>query len=125
MLPISAVYRVPNPIPISAVLISRDAEANIADTLEALADFPEVVVYDNGSEDAETALSTPSEGQEMQVLYKGSVVPILGRICGHLRSGISYAGESSLADARGKIVSDVLSYFVRLSEASRAESFER
>ncbi len=82
-------------------------------------------LYDNGSEDAETALSTPSEGQEMQVPYKGSVVPILQRICGHLRSGISYAGESSLADAREKIVSDVLSYFVRLSEASRAESFER
>jgi glycosyltransferase involved in cell wall biosynthesis len=51
LLPIPVVYRVPNPIPISAVLISRDAEANIADTLEALADFPEVVVYDNGSED--------------------------------------------------------------------------
>ncbi len=41
----------PNPIPISAVLISRDAEADIANTLEALADFQEVVVYDNGSED--------------------------------------------------------------------------
>ena len=40
-----------NSLPISAVLISRDAEANIADTLEALADFPEVVLYDNGSED--------------------------------------------------------------------------
>jgi glycosyltransferase involved in cell wall biosynthesis len=51
LLPIPVVYRVPNPIPISAVLISRDAEANIADTLVALADFPEVVVYDNGSED--------------------------------------------------------------------------
>jgi glycosyltransferase involved in cell wall biosynthesis len=42
---------VPNSFPISAVLISRDAEVSIADTLEALADFPEVVLYDNGSED--------------------------------------------------------------------------
>ena len=79
-------------------------------------------LYENGSEDAET---TPPEGQEMQVRYKGSVVPILQRICGHLRSSISYAGESSLTDAREKIVSDVLSYFIRLSETSRAESFER
>jgi len=42
---------VSNLIPISAVLISRDAEQNIADTLGALADFSEVVLYDNGSED--------------------------------------------------------------------------
>ena len=63
--------------------------------------------------------------RKCQVPYKGSVVPILRRICGHLRLSVSYAGESSLADAREKIVSDVLSYFVRLSGASRAESFER
>ena len=79
-------------------------------------------LYENGSGDAET---TPAEGQEMQVRYKGGIAPILQRICGHLRSSISYAGESSLTDAREKIVSDVLSYFIRLSEASRAESFER
>jgi glycosyltransferase involved in cell wall biosynthesis len=42
---------VSNSFPISAVLISRDAEVNIADTLKALTDFPEVVLYDNGSED--------------------------------------------------------------------------
>jgi glycosyltransferase involved in cell wall biosynthesis len=42
---------VSNSLPISAVLISRDAEENIADTLKALAEFPEVVLYDNGSED--------------------------------------------------------------------------
>jgi glycosyltransferase involved in cell wall biosynthesis len=35
----------------SAVLISRDAEDSIAVTLESLADFSEVIVYDNGSED--------------------------------------------------------------------------
>ncbi len=79
-------------------------------------------LYEDGSEEAE---ATPAEGQEMQVLYKGSVVPILQRICGHLRSSISYAGESSLADAREKIVSNVLSYFIRLSQASQVESFER
>jgi glycosyltransferase involved in cell wall biosynthesis len=42
---------VSNLIPISAVLISRDAEQNIAETIEALAEFSEVVIYDNGSED--------------------------------------------------------------------------
>ena len=34
------------------VLITRDAAATIERTLESLAGFPEVVVYDNGSTDA-------------------------------------------------------------------------
>ena len=82
-------------------------------------------LYDDDSDEAEGALATPAEGQEMQVPYKGSVVTIVRRMCGHLRSSISYAGESSLADAREKVVPDLLSYFVRLSEAARQESFER
>lgn len=39
------------PPPISAVIISRDAEQTIGATLESLAGFAEVVVYDNGSQD--------------------------------------------------------------------------
>jgi len=37
--------------PISAVMISRNAEESIAVTLDSLTDFPEVIVYDNGSTD--------------------------------------------------------------------------
>lgn len=36
---------------ISAVIIVRDAEATLGDTLQSLADFGEVLVYDNGSSD--------------------------------------------------------------------------
>jgi len=38
-------------LPISAVIISKNAEATIAATLQSLRHFAEVVVYDNGSQD--------------------------------------------------------------------------
>lgn len=38
-------------LPISAVMITRDAEATIEPALRSLAGFPEVIVYDNGSTD--------------------------------------------------------------------------
>ena len=44
-------------LPISAVIISRDAEQTIGATLESLRDFAEVVVYDNGSEDLTTDIA--------------------------------------------------------------------
>ena len=37
---------------ISVVIITRDAAATLADTLKSTRDFAEVVVYDNGSDDA-------------------------------------------------------------------------
>lgn len=37
---------------ISAAIITKDAAATISDTLESLREFPEVLVYDNGSTDA-------------------------------------------------------------------------
>jgi IMP dehydrogenase/GMP reductase len=83
-------------------------------------------LYEVEAEDEiDHALETPAEGQEMQVPYRGSVVPILQRIRGHLRSSVSYAGEQSLAAARGRIAHDPLSYLIPLSAASRAESYER
>ena len=71
------------------------------------------------------ALQTPSEGQQMQVAYKGSVVDLLHRIRGHLWSAVSYAGGSSLAEVRERIVHDPLRYLIPLSEAARRESYER
>jgi IMP dehydrogenase len=83
-------------------------------------------LYDGGTADeVERALDTPAEGQEMQTPYRGSVVPILNRIRGHLRSSVSYAGEASLAAARDRVTHDLLSHLIPLSAASRAESYER
>jgi len=50
------------PIPVSAAIISRDAELTIKATLDSLTDFAEVVVYDNGSNDrtVEIAQSFPN-----------------------------------------------------------------
>ena len=75
--------------------------------------------------DVQEALDTPAEGQELQVPYRGSVVDILARIRGHLRSAVSYAGGSSLAEVREMISWDPETYIIPLSEASRRESYER
>ncbi len=86
---------------------------------------PEAVV--DGSTDAAVAdaLATPAEGQSLRVPYVGSVVGVLARVAGHLRSAVSYAGETTLEAAHRKIAADPGRYLVPLSAASRAESFER
>lgn len=71
------------------------------------------------------AVDVPAEGHELQVPYRGSVVEILHRIRGHLRSAVSYAGEATLGAARAKILPDPLRYLVPLSPAARDESYER
>jgi hypothetical protein len=43
----------------------------------------------------------------------------------HLCSAISYGGATSLADLRASFWAHPERYLVRLSEASRVESFER
>lgn len=65
------------------------------------------------------------EGQSLSVPYTGSVVDIIKRIKDHLRSAVSYAGESNLAAAQKKIASDPAKYLVRLSESSKRESWDR
>lgn len=90
---------------------------------------PEAVMeslYDSEDSDAiDEALATPPEGQEIQVPYRGSVVDILHRIRGHLRSAVSYAGCTSLEDARNAILDNPLEFLVPLSESARRESYER
>lgn len=81
--------------------------------------------YDADEEVAEEAFDTPAEGQEMQVPYRGSVVDILDRIHGHLRSAVSYAGTDSLEAARTAICADPFEYLIPLSESARRESYER
>ncbi len=83
-------------------------------------------LYDDEEPDAvEAALEVPAEGQEIQVPYRGSVVDILRRIRGHVRSAVSYGGAESLAQVRAKVLPDPLRYLVPLSSAARAESYER
>jgi IMP dehydrogenase len=82
-------------------------------------------LYDESAEAMEAALDVPAEGQEIQIPYKGSVAEILHRIRGHLRSAVSYGGTDSLAALRARVVQDPLAYLIPLSEASRAESFDR
>jgi IMP dehydrogenase len=82
-------------------------------------------LYESEEQAVEEALETPAEGQEIQVPYRGSVVDIVKRIRGHLRSAVSYAGARSLEEARAAIVKDPLSYLIPLSGPARLESYER
>jgi IMP dehydrogenase len=83
-------------------------------------------LYDAEHEEtADDVLSTPAEGQEMQVPYKGSVVDVLHRIRGHLASSVSYAGGRTLREVRAGIVEHPLEYLIPLSEGSFRESYER
>lgn len=86
---------------------------------------PEAVLVGMGEDEtAAEVLSTPAEGKELKVEYVGSVVDIIERIRGHLRSAVSYAGEKSLSEARRKFCQNP-ELFIQLSEASRKESFDR
>jgi len=82
-------------------------------------------LYDESPEDVDAGLETPAEGQEMQIPYQGSVVDILHRVRGHLRSAVSYAGEVSLARVREQVLPHPLQYLIPLSEAARRESYDR
>src|SRR5206468_11757669 len=81
-------------------------------------------LYD-GSVAEESPFETPSEGQEIEVPYKGSVVDVLHRIRGHLCSAVSYGGTDSLAALRSEVVRDPRPHLIPLSPAARRESFER
>lgn len=87
---------------------------------------PEAVIASADDEnEAAEKLSTPAEGQSKRVPYMGPVGDILKRIKGHLQSAVSYSGEKTLADARAKIAREPEKYLIRLTRASRRESFER
>jgi len=73
----------------------------------------------------EQALDTPSEGQEIQVPYRGGVRDVLHRIRGHLRSAVSYAGAESLAAVRERVLASPSEHLIALTAASRRESFDR
>jgi IMP dehydrogenase len=82
-------------------------------------------LYDEGADELGLALDVPAEGQEVQVPYRGGVRDVLHRIGGHLRSAVSYGGETSLEAVRKNVLAEPARYLVPLSEASRRESYER
>lgn len=82
-------------------------------------------LYDESPEALEAGLDVPAEGQEVQIPYKGSVLAILNRIRGHLRSATSYGGAASLAEVRSRVVQEPLRYLIPLTAAARKESYDR
>ncbi len=83
-------------------------------------------LYDDADPvELDQALDTPSEGQEIQVPYRGTVRDVLHRIRGHLRSAVSYAGEESLEAARRRVLASPEDQLILLSAAARSESFDR
>lgn len=66
-----------------------------------------------------------AEGMEISVPVRGSVRPVIHDMLKHLCSSISYGGASSLAEFRELFWKDPKRYVVKLSTASRRESYER
>jgi IMP dehydrogenase len=66
-----------------------------------------------------------AEGLEVSVPARGSVRAVVHDMLKHLCSAISYGGARSLQELREKFQADPNQYLVRLSEASRLESFQR
>lgn len=66
-----------------------------------------------------------AEGLEVSVPARGSVRSVLNDMFKHLCSAVSYGGATSLAELRSLFTADPSKYLVRLSEASRTESFDR
>jgi IMP dehydrogenase/GMP reductase len=66
-----------------------------------------------------------AEGMEVSVPLGGSARSVFQEMMKHLCSSISYGGADSLEDLRRRFSADPLKYVVRLSAASRRESYER
>jgi IMP dehydrogenase len=66
-----------------------------------------------------------AEGLEVSVPARGSVRSVIHDMLKHLCSAVSYGGAQSLGELREMFQADPDRYLVRLSEASRTESFDR
>jgi IMP dehydrogenase len=78
-------------------------------------------------EDADNAVveALGAEGTEVSVPARGSVRPIIHDILRHLCSSISYSGATSLAEIKEVFWGDPARFLIKLSAASRRESYER
>lgn len=66
-----------------------------------------------------------AEGLEVSVPARGSVRTVIRDMLRHLCSAISYGGAESLEDMRRRFWADPKKYLVKLTAASRMESFQR
>lgn len=66
-----------------------------------------------------------AEGIEVSVPARGSARIVIHDMLKHLCSAISYGGATSLSELQRAFQADPLRYLVKLSAASRAESFQR
>ena len=66
-----------------------------------------------------------AEGIEVSVPARGSVRGVLRDMLKHLCSAISYGGAESLQELRKSFWSHPERYLVKLTAASRIESFQR
>lgn len=75
--------------------------------------------------DAHEVEALGAEGLEVSVPARGSVRSVIHDMLKHLCSSISYGGASSLHELRERFTANPERYLVRLSTASRHESFTR
>lgn len=75
--------------------------------------------------DAQEIEALGAEGLEVSVPARGSVRTVLHDMLKHLCSSISYGGARSLGELQEQFRADPARYLVRLSHASRVESFQR
>lgn len=66
-----------------------------------------------------------AEGLEISVPVRGSVRPVIQDMIKHLCSAVSYGGAASLAELRASFWKDPERYLIKLSAASRQESYSR
>lgn len=65
------------------------------------------------------------EGIEKEVEAKGSVVPIIREIAGHIASMVSYMGGLTLKEVKEMFMANPTKHLIKLSEAAKRESFDR
>ena len=66
-----------------------------------------------------------AEGLEVSVPARGSVRLVIGDMLKHLCSAVSYGGAESLQELKQSFWANPERFLVKLSEASRLESFKR
>lgn len=66
-----------------------------------------------------------AEGLEVSVPARGSVRSVIRDMLKHLCSAVSYGGAQTLSELKARFWATPEQYLVRLSEASRSESFHR
>ena len=75
--------------------------------------------------DAHEVEALGAEGLEVSVPARGSVRSVIHDMLKHLCSSISYGGANSLSELQTQFRAHPERYLIRLSAASRTESFQR